>query len=134
MFFVLNLAISNILMYADMGWQQKGSMRLYNSLSGIGWLVGVLSKKICDVLPMCKACGTCEAARAKCTPVAKHDCHVNHSKSSKSMEAESFGRMLLRAPERGYMIGTVVADDDSGMLGCRRMRECYLWVLKSQTS
>ena len=60
-FFVLNLAISNLLMYADMGWQQKGSMRLYNSLSGISWLVGVLSKMICDVLPMCKACGTCEA-------------------------------------------------------------------------
>ena len=107
----------------QMGWQQKGSMRLYNSLLGISWLVGVLSKMVCDVLPMCKACGTCEAAWAICTPVAKHDCHVNHSGSSKSMEAESFGRMLLRAPERGYMIGTVVADDDSGIRKKARLQE-----------
>ena len=90
-------------------------MRLYNSLSGIGWLVGVHSKSICDVQVMCKACGICEAARNKCTPVAKHDCHVNHTGSSKSMESESFAMMLLRAPDRGYAIGTVVADDDSGI-------------------
>ena len=87
-------------MYADMGWQQKGSMPLYNSLSGIGWLVGIITKKICDVLPMCKACKICEVARAKCSPVQKYDCHVNHTGSPKSMELESFGRMLLRAPEK----------------------------------
>ena len=120
-----------------MGWQQKGSMRLYNSLSGIGWLVGVMSKKICDVLAMCKACAICEVAQAKFTPVRKHDCHVNHTGSSKSMESESFGRMLLRAPQRGYFVGTVVADDDSGIrkgLGCKRTREYYQRDLKYQTS
>ena len=98
-------------------------MSLYNSLSGIGWLVGVHSKSICHVQVMCKACGICETAQNKCTPVGKHDCHVNHTGSSKSMESESFAMMLLRAPDRGYTIGTVVADDDSGIRKKARLKE-----------
>ena len=81
-----------------MGWQQKGSMRLYNSLSGIGWLVGVLSKSICDVQVMCKACGICEAARNKFTPVGKHDCHVNHTGSSKSMAIRQQEQQFVNFP------------------------------------
>ena len=99
--------------FLDMGWQQRGSMLAYNSFSGIGWLVGVLSKKVVDVGVMCKSCSTCEAAKRGKVPFEKHDCHVNHVGSSKAMEAACLGILLLRSVQKGYMVEFVCADDDS---------------------
>ena len=44
----------------DMGWNQKGSGRTYNSPTGTLNAIGVKTNKICDSQTLCKKCNACD--------------------------------------------------------------------------
>ena len=104
---------------ADMGWQQKGSGRKYNSVSGHAFLVGtetrgILAKALCSKL--CHYCKTwCRRHTVDEDPPV-HDCTINHKGSSGSMEPVAILKMVVHLKEQHQaIVSVIVTDDDSSI-------------------
>ena len=99
-----------------MAWPTKGSGRSYNSHTGFGQCVGVYSKKVLDSKIYCRVCRGCDVAnRLNKKTKQNHECVKNWEGSSKSMEPAAIVDMVTNAPKKGYIIGSIVSDDDSTM-------------------
>ena len=100
----------------DMGWNKRSSGHKYDSISGHGFVMGGLTKKIMNHRCLSKCCSICYYADTNKVEPPTHECPKNHDGSSKSMETEAIFRMVLQARyEQGYTIGTIISDDDSSM-------------------
>ena len=100
----------------DMGWNKRSSGHKYDSISGHGFVVGGLTKKIMNHRCLSKCCSTCDKAKKKNVTPKQHECPRNHDGSSKSMETEAIFRMVKDACyQKNYTIATIISDDDSTM-------------------
>ena len=100
----------------DMGWQKRATGRVYDSLSGHGYMVGCSTGKVISMGVLCKKCSTCRANNKKGIEPPLHACPVNHSGSSGGMESKLCCELLdeMCAEFEGLVvIGSLVTDDDS---------------------
>ena len=103
----------------DMGWNQKGSGRKYNSKSGHCFFCGSLKRQA-----ICKA--TCSKACAKCKSwytthtidekVPAHDsCTINYAGSSQSMEPNAVLELYTKMYKERVIVSVIICDDDSSI-------------------
>ena len=98
----------------DMGWQQRGSGKSYNSQSGHALYIGGRTKKPVSLCIKSKFCNTCAQLRGQHGPVKDHDCMRNWFGSSGAMEAASALDMLVELYRQfNTVLEFIVADDDS---------------------
>ena len=101
----------------DMGWSKRSSGRRYDSQSGHCHIIGLYTRKVIGSHVYCKVCRICQMARVKGKEVQTHNCAQNYSseKSSKSMESDAILHICKNSVNRGFIIGTIISDDDSNM-------------------
>ena len=98
----------------DMGWQKRSSGKKYDSLSGVGVVIGAKSGKVLDYGVRCKDCRVCSYSSRKGESVPAHDCHKNFEGSSKSMEPDVAGEIVSRMEStKPVRVDTLIMDDDS---------------------
>ena len=83
----------------DMGWSKRG--RAHNSLTAHGAVMGTLTGKALDFSTRNKLCRTYQSAKEFGCDPNPHDCRLNHTSSSKSMEPASAVQLFKRAPVLG---------------------------------
>ena len=96
----------------DMGWSIQ--RRAHNSLTGHGALMGSLTGKALDYTRN-KFCRTCLSAKQDGDTPNPHDCRLNHTMSSKSMEPEGAVDLFKRVPTLGetpVKYAVFIGDDD----------------------
>ena len=107
-----------IIVSFDMGWQKRSTGRVYDSLSGHGFIIGVRTKNVIGFGLRKKGCSICSKANGKNVPAGAHKCQVNWSGSSGAMES-SLALDLISDTYRKFggnvFIEKVVSDDDSTM-------------------
>ena len=97
---------------SDAAWQKCGLQRSYNSLSGIGSVIGKRTRKIVQFNAWYKRCFSCwYVAKHKISP-KKHRCQLNWYGSAKVMELDMFVEMVSEAKKKGVPIVKVAGDDD----------------------
>jgi hypothetical protein len=102
----------------DMGWQQKGSGRQYNSVSGHGSMFGMRTRRLIGLCIKSKVCCYCNAFKKRTpdAPVDLHHCFKNHVGSSGSMESQACVEILTEAfDKRHVIIRKVCCDDDTSI-------------------
>ena len=106
----------------DMGWSKRG--KAHNSLTGHGAIMGSVTGKALDYTTRNKFCRTCLSAKKDDDNPNPHDCRLNHTMSSKSMEPESAVEMFKRVPVQGDIpvkYAVFIGDDDCSTIS--RIRE-----------
>ena len=75
--------------------------------------MGSQTKKVLDYACANKFCRVCESAKSKGKEPVSHDCRLNHSGSSKSMEASVGVKLFQQAPTHGVntqcLLGMTIA-------------------------
>ena len=71
----------------DMGWQKRSTGKLYNSLSGHGFIFGCKTGNIIGFRVKSKACSICSQANSLNLPLKDHQCEINWDGASRAMEA-----------------------------------------------
>ena len=100
----------------DMGWNKRSSGHKYDSISGHGFVLGGINKKILNHRCLSKCCRICDKVEHTNELMTPHECPKNHNGSSKSMETEAIFRMVKEGfYQQGYSISTIISDDDSTM-------------------
>ena len=98
-----------------MEWSKKSSGKRYNSQSGQGVLIGQSSKKIVDSMLYQKTCHICTNAAGKDIAPRSHNCIINWTESSKSMECDGIVHLCGEPPKRKFSISKLVTDGDTNM-------------------
>ena len=102
----------------DMGWQKMSTGRVYDSISGHGYLIGCRTGKILGMQVRQTKCKKCQAENNNGTPAATHDCMVNWDGSSGAMEAAVAMYLIVVVHDKmngRVYCATLVSDDDSTM-------------------
>ena len=102
----------------DMGWQQKGSGRPYNSQYGHCFFCSektrlIIAKALCS-----KACATCKSFYTRHPAEEEppqHSCTINHDGSSGSMEPKAVLELYVKLCAQHVIVETIVCDDDSSI-------------------
>lgn len=97
----------------DMGWPTRGSGFQYDSLSGVGVLMGCESGKVLSYATRNRNCRMCNAGNT-C-----HDCRLNSYGTAKAMEADVAVELVTRNPllkKVNIEIGVFVGDNDSSSI------------------
>ena len=102
----------------DMGWQRRSTGRRYNSMSGIGVLVGNETNKILNYGVRQKDCRICTLYRHKNATVPYHDCHANFQGS---MEADLAAELVNDMARKDVTVVKIIIDDDSTTLARLRL-------------
>ena len=101
----------------DMRWQKRAGERVYDSLSGHGYIIGWRSKKVI-FFGILKKCPTCIAHNNNEEQIPAHKCNVNHTGSSESMKTKLAFHMVselcLQCDNRTFF-SEIVTDDDTTM-------------------
>ena len=71
----------------DMGWQKRSTGKLYDSLSGHGFIFGCKTGNIIGFRVKSKACSTCALANSLNVAPEDHKCQINWDGASGAMEA-----------------------------------------------
>ena len=100
----------------DMGWQKRGAGKAYNSLSGVGHLVGSETNLVIGVETFSRSCVTCERAEARAEKPKEHDCRRNWTGSSKSMEPAGAVNIVKQIESEGHKVSKLVGDDDASTI------------------
>ena len=79
----------------DMGWNKRSSGHKYDSISGHGFVLGGIHKKILNHKCLSKCCTICDKQQGETNEqkTPPHECPKNHNGSSKSMETEAIFQM-----------------------------------------
>jgi hypothetical protein len=122
-----------------MAWQQKGSGHVYNSQSGHGTLMGLLTRKVVGLSIKCKICNICDAFERRINkgmyeegeePLEPeyHWCYKNYVGSSGSMEAAACLELVVNLYDKANVsVGRLCCDDDSSVRAdCQWSNEDYL--------
>ena len=102
----------------DMGWQKRSTGRVYDSMSGHGFIIGCRTKNVVGFGLKKKKCSNCTSFNKHNLPIVAHKCSINWSGSSGAMEA-SLAQDLIRGIFENsggrVFVEYVVSDDDSTM-------------------
>lgn len=101
-----------------MGWQKRSTGRLYDSLSGHGFIFGCKTGNIIGFCVKSKACSVCSNTNSLNIPAEEHDCQVNWSGASGAMEAGVALEVCIALhDDSGFnvYIDSITSDDDSTM-------------------
>ena len=109
----------NLTLSYDMGWQKRG--KGFNSLTGVGHLIGSKTKKVVGYRTRNKRCATCHLASLRGRIPRKHDCRKKWFGSSKGMEPDVVVELVKECNDRGVTVRSIIGDDDSITL--KRLRE-----------
>ena len=112
----------------DMGWQKRGSGRAYDSLTGVGTMIGNLTGKIVGFDIRSKDCRVCDVARRKGQPPSSHDCSCNWDGSSKGMEPDAAVSIVQDIERQGVDVATLIMDDDATTIA--RLRKALGHVIE----
>ena len=96
----------------DMGWQKRGTGKSYNSLPGIGHMLGHNSGKLVGVCTFSKRCTVCERAKARGEQPNHHSCRHNWQGLAKSMEPTGAVNIANNLQKKGISVARVIGDDD----------------------
>ena len=102
----------------DMGWQKRSTGRVYDSISGHGYLIGCRTGKIIGMQVRQTKCKKCQAENSNGTPAATHECMVNWDGGSGAMEAAVAMDLIVAVYEKTdgrVHCEVLVSDDDSTM-------------------
>ena len=100
----------------DMGWQKRSTGKLYDSLSGHGFIFGCKTGNIIGFRVKSKACSTCSQANSLNLPPEDHQCNINWDGASGAMEAGVVLQLCIDIHDNsGYpiYIEKICSDDDS---------------------
>ena len=97
---------------------KRGPGKAYNSLSGVGNLIGSETNMVIGVETFSKSCITCERAEARKEKPKEHDCRRNWTGSSKRMEPAGAVNIFkeIEAEGHGHKISKLIGDDDASMI------------------
>ena len=102
----------------DMGWQKRSTGKLYDSLSGHGFIFGCKTGNIIGFRVKSKACSICSNANRLNIPAKEHICKVNWDGASGAMEAGVALELCIALHDSSSFniyIESVCSDDDSTM-------------------
>ena len=102
----------------DMGWQKRSTGKVYDSISGHGYLIGCRTGKILGMQVRQTKCKKFQARNSNGTPAATHDCMVNWDGGSGAMEAAVAMDLIVAVHDKmdsRVYCETLVLDDDSTM-------------------
>ena len=80
----------------DMGWQKRSSGRKYDSMSGVGTMLGNESGKVIAYGVRSKDCRTCTVYSNANKEIPAHECYKNFDGSPRSMEADVAGEIVYK--------------------------------------
>jgi hypothetical protein len=105
----------------DMAWLQRSSGQRYNSLSGHGLMMGMISRKPLSLVVKSKICNvSCKAFAKKASNVGKiiqaHICCKNHEGSPGAMEASACLEIVCDLYRKRHVaIDKICCDEDSSI-------------------
>ena len=102
----------------DMGWQKRSTGKLYDSMSGHGFIFGCRTGNIIGFRVKSKACSTCSKANSLNVAPKEHDCQINWDGASGAMEAGVALELCIDLHDTSgfdIYIESVCSDDDSTM-------------------
>ena len=102
----------------DMGWQKRATGKIYDSMSGHGFMIGCRTGNIIGFKVKSKTCSVCSKANFQNIPTEEHGCRINYEGSSGGMEAQVALELCITLhDDSGYNIYVeyIVSDDDSTM-------------------
>ena len=88
-------------------------MSCFLLFTGVGSLIDLHSGKVLPYNTRTKRCAICKAASKYGYPSRKHDCQLNWTGSSESMEPDEAAELAGYASEHGAPVAVLVGDDDS---------------------
>ena len=118
---------ANLCLAYDMMWQRRSTGKAYNSLSGLGVLVGSQTNKIVEYGVRQKDCRKCTFYKNKSLPVPEHTCYKNFDLSAKAMEADLCVELVKKVEKtvspqaEKILIDSIIMDEDSATMA--RLRE-----------
>lgn len=104
----------------DMGWNTRGCGFEYDSLSGVGHLMGCQSGKVMSYSTRIRECKNCDVGNM-C-----HDCRLNSYGTATAMEADVAVELVTQNPllkEANIEIEVLVGDNDSSSI-CSIQKSC----------
>ncbi|XP_067216539.1 uncharacterized protein [Linepithema humile] len=110
--------IPYITVVADGSWMKRTYGNAYNSLSGIGAIIGYYTKKVLFVGVRNKFCAICDMAERKGVKPRIHKCYKNFDRNASStrMESDAIAEGFKCSLEmHGLIYKTVIADGDSSV-------------------
>ena len=106
-----------IIVSYDIGWNQHATSRIYDSLSGHGYMIGCFTGCMIS-FDLKSNCSKCAIANKYGNDPKSHYCTVNHTRSSGSMEvslALDLTADLFNKTNGRIYLEKIVSDDDSTM-------------------
>ncbi|XP_011883754.1 PREDICTED: uncharacterized protein LOC105570908, partial [Vollenhovia emeryi] len=103
---------------ADGSWMKRSYGTAYDSLSGIGAIIGYRTQKVLFVGIRNKFCTVCNIAERRGTKAKSHRCYKNFDRnaSSTKMESDAIVEGFKNSIEmHGLIFRTVIADGDSNV-------------------
>lgn len=76
-------------------------------------MIGAKTVKVVGYNVHSKFCKTCDNSAKKGKTPKKHDCRMNWSGSAKAMEQDMVVEMMKTYKEKGAVVETIIADDDT---------------------
>ncbi|XP_076545845.1 uncharacterized protein LOC117609781 [Osmia lignaria lignaria] len=110
--------IPYITVIADGSWMKRSYGTNYNSLSGVGAILGFRTGKVLFIGIRNKYCTICDIAERKAKSPKHHKCYKNYDRyaSSSSMESDAIAEGFNCSIQmHGLIYRTVVADGDSNV-------------------
>ncbi|XP_077272366.1 uncharacterized protein LOC143902956 isoform X2 [Temnothorax americanus] len=110
--------IPYITVVADGSWMKRSYGKAYDSLSGVGAIIGYRTRKVLFVGIRNKYCAICDMAERKGCAAKTHKCYKNFDRNaaSTSMESDAIAEgFKLSLPMHGLIYKTVIADGDSNV-------------------
>ena len=101
-----------------MGWQKRATGKIYDSMSGHGFMIGCRTGNIIGFKVKSKSCTVCSKANFLNIPAEEHGCRINYEGSSGGMEAQVALELCITLhDDSGYSVCVhqIVSDDDSTM-------------------
>ena len=102
----------------DGSWAKRSYKHSYDSLSGVGAIIGNYTGKVLDVGIRNKYCSFCDFYERKNLPCKPHACYKNYDRnaSSSKMETDAIASGFTRSIEMHQLIyKRIIADNDSSV-------------------
>ena len=101
-----------------MGWQKRSTGKIYDSMSGHGFIIGCRTGNIIGFKVKSKSCSVCLKANYLNIPTKEHGCRINYEGSSGGMEAQVALELCVSLhddSDYNIFVEYIVSDDDSTM-------------------
>ena len=102
----------------DMGWQKRVTGRVYNSVSGHGFIIGCHTRCVIGMGVIKKKCSTCRSTNKFGNSTRAHKYNVNHKNSSGAMDsalALTLTISMFEKSKQKVCISQIATDNGSTM-------------------